>query len=358
MPFTAYYIDSRGEITKGLSEKEVRQAFESKEGLLWVDIEGTTEEDGQFLERIFHFHNLAIHDCVSRGVHRSKVEDFGDYLFIIVHGINHLAESETLETTELDLFLGAHLVVSNHNLPMFSIEAVKHAVEEYDGRPMKRGADFLAHAIIDALIHNIRPVIDVMFGVMDEVEEEVLRRPQQATLETIMKLKRSTIRLHRAVAPQSEVMNWISRGDFPVISKDAQMFYRDLSADTLRIEELNESIQGRADNALATYMSSVANRQNETMKLLAIVATIFMPLTLLAGIYGMNFEHMPELEWSWSYFAVVGFIFFVISVSVWILWLQKWIPFRQQRKALSRPLTVERDRLVNYVGHIKRWSHL
>ncbi|MDY6834365.1 MAG: magnesium/cobalt transporter CorA [Chloroflexota bacterium] len=358
MPFIAYYTDAGGTIKIIPSEEDVRQAFESKEGLLWVDIEGTTEEDGQFLERIFHFHNLPIHDCVSKGVHRSKVDNFGDYLFIIVHGINHLAESETLETTELDLFLGTRFVVSNHNLPMFSIEAVKHAVEKYDGRPMRRGADFLAHTIIDALIHNIRPIVDVMYSVMDDIEEEVLRTPQQSTLETIMQLKRSTIRLHRAVVPQTEVMNWMSRGDFSVISKDAQMFYRDLYADTLRIEELNISLQGRADNALATYMSSVANRQNETMKLLAIVATIFMPLTLLVGIYGMNFKHMPELEWSWSYFVVVGFIVFVIFASVWILWLQKWIPFRQPRKVLTRPFTIERDRLVNYVGHIKRWSHL
>ena len=356
MPFCAYYLDADGHLHTGLGEEEVRHVFESKQGLLWVDICDTTEEDGRFLEQVFQFHHLAVDDCVSSQVHPPKIDDLADCLFIIVHGVNHTAESNIVETTELALFLGQHYVVSNHNLPLYSVQGVKQAVEE-DGRPMKRGAVFLTHALIDALILNIMPTIDLMGDRADEIEEEVIRRPQRSTLELVMQLKRSTLRLHRIMAPQREVLNRLSRREFPLITSDAEIFYRDVYDRIVRLEDLNQTLRDRADNALATYLSSVANRQNETMKILAIVATIFMPLTLLAGIYGMNFEHMPELEWTWSYFAVLGLIGTVIVGAIWLLWARNWFPFARGRGIPVRPLVVDPERLVGYLGDVKRWRH-
>jgi magnesium transporter len=244
-------------------------------------------------------------------------------------------------------------VVSNHNLPLYSVEGVKRLVED-DGRPMKRGADFLAHAVSDALIDNILPTIDRLSDVAEEIEEEVIRHPRQMTLEAILKLKRSTLRIHRVMAPQREVLNRLSRGEFPIVKSEAQIFYRDIYDHLVRIEDLSQTIRDRADNALNTYLSSMANRQNDTMKVLSIVATIFLPLMLVAGIYGMNFEHMPELEWSWSYFAVLGFMGAVIIGAILWFWAKRWITWGRRRVMRVRLFTVEPERLIGYFGRAVR----
>ena len=355
MPFTAYYLSPEGDFQRDLNEEQIKIVFESKQGLLWVDIAETTEEDGKFLERIFGFHHLTIEDCVSPQIHAPKIDDFGDYIFIVVHGINHMAESEIVETAELAIFLGSHFMVSNHRLPLYSVGGIKHLVED-DGRPLRRGADFLTHALLDALIDNILPTIDKMSEVAEEIEEEVIRNPQQVTLEAILKLKRSTLRVHRVIAPQREVLNRLSRGEFPVVKEEAQIFYRDIYDRLVRIEDLTQNMRDRADNALTIYLSSVANRQNETMKVLAIVAVIFLPLTLLAGIYGMNFKYMPELEWKLGYFAVLGLIGTVITGAIWWFWVSRWITWGRKQVSRVRPFTVEPEKLIWYIGHLRKRS--
>ena len=179
MPYRAFYLDAQGILQKDLDETRIRAAFESGQGLLWVDVCETTEEDGRFLTTTYGFHRLAVEDCISTQIHPPKIDDFGDHLFIVVHGVNHLGESDIVETTEVAIFLGPHYVVSNHNDPMYSVDAITRLVEE-DGRPMRRGSDFLAHALVDTLIDNVLPTIDKMSEVADDIEEEVLRNPQRS----------------------------------------------------------------------------------------------------------------------------------------------------------------------------------
>ena len=357
MSFKAYYMSREGNLKSALNEEEVRAAFQSEQGLLWVDIYETTETDGDFLARNFGFHHLAVEDCVSPLIRPPKIDDFGSYLFLVVHGINHMGESDIVETTELNIFLGAHFVVSNHNNPLYSVDYVIRLVED-DGRPMKRGADFLAHALIDTLIDNVLPTVDKMSDFADSVEEEVIKSPQQSTLEAIMKLKRSVTRVHRVMAPQREVLNRMSRREFPIIREEALVFYRDVYDHIVRIEDMGQSLHDRADNALSTYLSSVANRQNETMKVLATVATIFMPLTLVAGIYGMNFEHMPELGWKWGYFGILIFMGTAIIVAVSWFWARKWLDWTRRRVFLVRPFAVDPEKLKGYIGSLTKWPRV
>lgn len=348
MPVKAYYLAPDGNLQRDLTESEIAQAYSSRQGLLWVDLPETTEEDGKFMEQSFGFHHLSVEDCVSTQIHPPKIDDFGKYLFIIAHGVNHAIASDIVETAELALFLGEHFVISSHSFPLYSVQAVQQMVEE-DGRPMKRGADFLAHAIIDALVDNVMPTIDRMSDVAEEIEIEVIRQPQQHILDGILKLKRSTLKVHRVMAPQREVLNRLSRGEFPVIKTEAQIFYRDVYDHVVRIEDLNQTVLDRADNALATYLSSVANRQNETMRVLSIVATIFLPLTLLAGIYGMNFEFMPELEWRWGYFMVLGIIGAVVLVVIWRFWASGWFAWGRRRMSWVKPFVIETRKLRGYL---------
>ncbi len=349
MSFKAYYLNPEGKLQRDLTENEIIKASESKQGLLWVDFPEMTEEDGQFMERNFHFHHLSIEDCVSTDIHPPKIDDFSDHIFIIVHGINHIAESEIVETAELAFFLGEHFVISCHSFPLYSVNAVQQMVEE-DSRPMRRGADFLTHTIIDTLVDNVVPTIDRMNDVAEEIEIEVIHRPHQNVLDGILKLKRSSLKVHRIMAPQREVLNRLSRGEFPMIKPEAQIFYRDIYDHIVRIEDLNQTILDRTDNAIATYLSSVGNRQNETMKVLSVVATIFMPLTLLVGIYGMNFEYMPELGWRWGYFAILGIIGVVTLVLLWRFWVGGWFAWGRKRMSWMKPFIIETRKLRGYLA--------
>jgi len=353
MPVRAYFLTKDGKLQHDPSEEQIKAASESGEGLLWVDITETTEEDGKFLERVFKFHHLAVEDCVSALIHPPKIDDFDDYLFIVVHGINHVVESDVVETAELAIFLGRNFVVSNHNTPLYSAEAIRQKVET-DGRPMRHGADFLAHSLVDTLIDNVLPTIDKMSDVAQDIEEETIRNPQPPTLEAILKLKRSTVRVHRVMAPQREVINRLSRGEFPIIRTEAQIYYRDIYDHLVRIEDLNQTIRDRADNALATYLSAVANRQNETMKVLSIIASIFLPLTLVAGIYGMNFDYMPELKWEWAYFAVLGFMAVVIVGVIWWFWAKNWLAWGRKRAVWISPFYVGPEKLLGHIGRMAR----
>ncbi|MFC2033442.1 magnesium/cobalt transporter CorA [Chloroflexota bacterium] len=353
MPYTAYYLAPDGVLHRDLTKDQIKSNYDSGDGLLWIDTSKTTNEDGQFLESVFKFHQLAIEDCISTNMHPPKVDDFGCYLFLIVHGVNYAVESDVVETAELALFLGNNYVVSSHSYPLLSVEFVKELVER-DGQPMRRSADFLAYSIVDALVNNVMPAIDKMTEITEDIEEEVLRKPQQKTLEAILKLKRSAVHLHRVMAPQREVLNRMSRGDFKLIGDDAKVFYRDIYDHIVRIEDLNQTTRDMTDNALATYMSSIGNKQNEVMKILSIVAAIFLPLGLLTGIFGMNFTNMPELNISWGYYAVIGFIGFAILFILGIFWTQGWVNWGRRKISIPKTFMVDKSKLLGRLGHLKR----
>ena len=193
-----------------------------------------------------------------------------------------------------------------------------------------------------------------MTEIAEDIEQDVIRQPQQATLEAILKLKRSAVRIHRVMAPQREVLNRISRGDFGFVGEDARIFYRDIYDHIVRIEDLNQTVRDMTDNALATYLSSVANKQNEVMKILSIVAAIFLPLGLLTGIFGMNFVNMPELNLSWGYYAVLGFIGFAVLIVISLFWARGWINWGRRITSIPKTLTVDRSKLLGYVRLKKR----
>ena len=301
----AFYLTPDRKLLSELSVEQIKDSLATGEGLLWVDIEENTSEDAQFLTDVFCFHPLVIADCVSKNIHPPKIDEFEDYIFIIIHGINYYIESDIVETTEMALFIGKNYVVSSHDVPSRSIASVMGRVKA-DGRPMRRGADMLAHDIMDALVDNIMPTIDELNEKCADIEAEVVEHPRKETLSSILQLKRSVLALNRVMSPQRELVSTLARGDYAVISEKAQIYYRNIYDHLVRIETLTQNLRDLADSALATYLSSVSNRMNEVMKVLSVVAAIFLPLALVAGIYGMNFAYMPELQWRYGYFGAIG----------------------------------------------------
>ena len=344
MPYHSYYYSDDGELTSELSVSGLKKALNSGRGLLWVDVYETTPADGVLLTDLFHFHRLAVEDCVEERVHPPKIDDYENHLFAIFHGINHSAESAVVDTAELALFLGSNYVVTNHNFHLYSVDEVRQQVQT-SGRPMRHGSDFLAYSLVDALVDNVLPTIDLLTDISAHVEEDALGVPRQATLEAILRIKRSVRRIHRTMVPQRELLNRLSRGEYTVVNEKSLFYFRDVYDHLVLIEDLTMSIRDGVDNALSTYLSSVGNRQNETMKVLAVVGAIFLPLTLLAGIYGMNFDYMPELSWRYAYFVVLGVMLVAITGALFAFWRRGWIRPSRAGTKIADTFAVERERL-------------
>lgn len=354
MPRTTYYFDADEDLRRDLGDEEVRAAVRSGQGLLWTDISETSQEDADWLTNLFDFHPLTVETCLSSQIHTPSVQDLVGYLFLVLHGVNYTSESELVEITELDLFIGPNYVVSSHNSYLYSVAAVASQVEEQHGRLLNRGPDFLAHSLIEALIYNIQPSVDALTDRSDEIEEDIFRKLHPSILEAILQVKRSALRLRRAFVPQGAVLSRLRREQFDQITADAEVFYRDAYDRLTRLQGSVEILRERSDTLLTTYLSAIAHQQNETMKTLSVFAAIFLPLSLLAGIYGMNFEHMPELQHRWAYPAVLGVMGTVAASTIWWFWLRTW--FTASRRRLERfvPASVDPERLMGHVSRLAR----
>lgn len=303
---SSYFRGGDGQVTRDLTPSQMAAALASPGGLLWVDLEHASQEEAGLLTDVFGFHHLAVNDCLNRHIDTPKIDDYGQYLFIISQGIRFHARSERLETTELDLFLGPNYVVSFHSHHLAAVDDVRRRTTE-DGPLAGHSADFLAHALLDALVDQFQPVVEEMDQAVDALEEAVLANPQQRLLQDMLLLKRNAQRLRRTLLPQRDAVNRFARGEFPrLVSEETHIYFRDIYDHLVRVEDMVESLRDLTESVLGTYLSAVNNRMNEVMKVLSIVATIILPLTLISGIYGTNFENLPELGWQWGYFGMLG----------------------------------------------------
>ncbi len=354
MPHTSFYLDPRGELSRELDAAQLLSLVAGGDGVLWLDIDAPDANDRSLLIDGLGFHPIAVETCIEPGTHNARIEDFGSYLFLNARGVDYTQKGDILQTTDLGMFIGRTYVVTVHDAFMHSVEAVRKLVES-DAKRLMSSPSLLAHAHLDALIQVIRPALDRMSDHADAVEDQVIESPNESALAAIMTLKRSSLGLNRALLPQREVLSRLGRREFSLIAGEADLYFRDLFEDLVRVQGMNDTIRERADTCLATYLSSVSNRQNEIMKVLSIVATIFMPLGLIAGIFGMNFENMPGLDYRWGYFAVWGLTLFAFGLTIWLLWLNRWIAARIQdlrSKRLGRfiPTAVDPVRLTAFAG--------
>ncbi|MBI4219065.1 MAG: magnesium transporter CorA family protein [Chloroflexi bacterium] len=353
MAYRSFYLPKDGEIRKDLSEDEISRLAKSRKGVLWVDVPETTEDDGEFLARAFGFHHLAIEDCVDPDIHPPKVDDFGDYLFLVVHGINHAREGESVETTELSIFVGPGYVVSAHNSPLYSVEAVVQRVDA-DPALLGRGPAFLTYLLIDTLVANILPTVDRLSEVADELDVTALREPDPSIMEVIRNLKRSAARIQRAMVPQRELIHRLSRHEYALIGPEAGVYLRDTYDSMVSISDLLHVVREGADATISNYMSALGMRQNASVQRLETIAAVFLPLTLLAGVYGMNFDNMPELRWEWGHFVVSGFMGAVIvGTAIWLGAL-RWVLAGRRRLIRGVSFAVSPDRLLGYAGRALR----
>lgn len=303
---------------------ELPHLLEAAGALVWVDLEAPALDEVAVLSEVFHFHPLTIDDCLNTFVDPAKVDDYGDYLFLIAQGIAFSGAAEMVSTTELDLFIGRSYVVSFHQQPLAAVTDTRDRCAR--GAPVPaRGAGWLAHALLDALVDHLLPVVQELDETIAALEDEALGQPGHDLIDRLTTVKRGTLRLRRLVAPQRDVINRLSRGDFAhLVPEETRMYYRDIYDHLVRLEDMTESLRDLGDTVINTYLATTNNRMNEVMKALSLVATIFLPLTLLASVFGTNFSPTYESFGWWGFLAMCLFMLLSIGVAVWVFHRRRW----------------------------------
>lgn len=317
------YFPSKGAPQKNLPVDALSNALADADGLLWLSLEhAESDEINLILRDTFHFHPLAIEDCFTDGVEPPKIDDYGNYLFIVAAAILTDNDFSSLETRELNIFLGSNYVVTNYlGEAMLPIETVWNQLER-DERLHENGADFLCHAILDVLVDNLMPLLDRMDEEIEYLEDLVLSKPNPSTLERILTLKHAIMSLRRIISPLREMVNRLSRDEFPMIDRQSRIYFRDIYDHLVRIQDMSESIRDIVSSAQDIYLNSTSLRLNEVMKALTIVSTIFLPMSFFAGVYGMNFHYFPEITWKFGY-PLAWCIFIAIPVTMLIYFKKK-----------------------------------
>ena len=319
------YRPGTPKIIEGKTVEDLPELLKDKSAVIWVDMESPTADDERVLLDVFHFHPLTVEDC-RENRHYPKIEEFNDYIYFIVHGVTANTSPDRFNTIELDGFLGPNYVITYHHDMFRSINNVKQLLRT---TPIacQRGSAFLLHQILDQVVDFYSPVLDDFDDRIDKLEDDIftLRRPNNQILSEIMDLKRSVLRLRRISGKQMDILHRMSRGEFALIPEEMRPFYRDVYDHLVRVVDLAESYRDLISGSLEAYLSVVSNRLNEIMKVLTIFSAVMLPLTFIAGVYGMNFDNMPELHSRYGYYAAWA-IMLIVAVGMLLFFKRRgWI---------------------------------
>ena len=323
------YRSGAERVEEGFAAEELPKLLAEENSVVWVDFLSETEAElnraRDILLNVFKFHPLTVEDCFETR-NQPKVEAFPNYIYLIVHGVRPETNSANFVTKELDAFLGKNFVVTFHIERFKSIKNVKQHIRA-STFACQRGAAYLMHQILDQIVDLYMPVVDDFDEAINSLEERVfqMKNSDNAILEEIMDLRRSVARLKRISARQLEVIYRISHGEFPQIPEQVLPFYRDVHDHLQRISDLAENYRDLVAGLFDIHFSVVANKTNDVMKLMAIFSAIMLPLSLIAGIYGMNFENMPELKTRNGYYFTLLLMLAVAFGLLYYFWRRGWI---------------------------------
>jgi magnesium transporter len=270
--------------------------------VVWVDVVGLGDANLiAAIGEVFGLHRLALEDVVN--VHqRAKVEDYGDHVFIVGR---MATEGPDFATEQLSMFLGKGHILTFQEKAGDCFDPVRNRIRNSKGKIRKYGTDYLAYALLDAIVDHYFPVLESYGDRLETLEAEILANPSAPTLGRIYSAKRDLISMRRVVWPQRESLSQLLRDPGDLVSDETQLYFRDCYDHAVQVMDLVESYREIAGGLVDAYLSQVSNRMNEVMKVLTIIATIFIPITFVAGVYGMNFSVMPELQWAWGYPAAL-----------------------------------------------------
>lgn len=313
-----------------LDERELTAAqqcrpFRTSPGISWINLDGVHQlEVLETIGAAFDLHPLVLEDIVNT-THRPKQEDFDDYLFLVLKMPHFDRAAASVNLEQVSLILGPGYVLSFQEQPGDVFDGVRQRLQVNKGRLRKMGADYLAYVLLDSVVDSYFAILEHLGEAIERLEEDIVSRPSPDAQSRIHHFKREMILLRKAVWPLRELISGLQRGESQLITDTTDIFLRDVYDHTIQIIDTVETLRDVLSGLLDLYMTSIGNRMNEIMKVLTIMATIFIPLTFIAGIYGMNFDHMPELHWPWSY-PLLWLVMLVVAGGMLVYFRRKrWI---------------------------------
>ena len=307
--------------------KSIKECFPFKEQptVTWINIDGLGQmELIEKLGECYGLHSVIIEDILNTD-QRPKMEDFETYVYIVLKMLFYDERNKAIDAEQVSILLGSNFVISLQERPGDVFETIRERIRNAKGRIRKMGSDYLAYALIDAIVDNYFLILEKVGENIESLEEQLINDPAPQTLRAIHDSKREMIFLRRSVWPLRELISGLLRNETKLVKKNTQIFLRDLYDHTIQVIDTIESLRDMASSMIDIYLSSVSNRMNEVMKVLTIIATIFIPLTFISGIYGMNFKHMPELEWTGGYFVVLSGMAIIGILMLIYFKRKKWI---------------------------------
>ena len=291
--------------------------------VVWADVSDPTSRDFEELAEEFGFHHLSIEDC--RNEHqRPKIEEYAGYYFMVLYEAELSGPNDRLELRELNIFLGKNYLVTVHSRPIRAIETTRRLWSEWSDRS-DQGSGLLAYLLIDAIVDDYLPLLDVISDRMDVLEDSIFGEFQAGAIEEIFIIKKKLLYLRRAVTPLRDVFNTLLRREQPIFPRETHVYFQDVFDHLIRVADTIDTLRDMLGSTMDAYLSVSGNRMNQVMKRLTSISTILMSVTLIAGIYGMNFERMPELKWRFGYvFALLSMIGVGLALYAYLKKV-KWI---------------------------------
>jgi magnesium transporter len=294
------------------------------ESITWVDVGGVHKmEILESFGKQFQLHSLLLEDIANTD-QRPKLDDYETCLFLVMKMLS-VTDRQEIVVEQVSLVLGPNFVLSFQENGADVFTSVRDRLRGGKGRLRQSGADYLLHALVDAIVDQYFEVLEMLGEKIEAMQDLVISDPKPETLHRIHALKRQLMFLRRAVWPLREAANNLSRSECPFLRESTKVFFRDLYDHVVQIVDTIETLREMVSAGLDIYLSSISYRSNAVMKVLTIITTIFMPLTFIVGIYGMNFEHMPELRWEWGYPLVIGLMVVIAIAMLGFFKQKKWM---------------------------------
>lgn len=298
--------------------------YKEEKGTTWIDFIGIHDVISvQQVCQHFNIHPLTIEDIISTE-QRPKLEENEDYIYVVVKMLEYDIATGRIMVEQVSLLLGHNYVISFQEKEGDTFEAVRSRLRAGKGRIRNNGSDYLFYALLDTIVDNYFLILEKFADNLEEIEVEILENPTHSSLASLYNLKRETVILRRSVWPVREVVHMLEREDLILIKKETRIYLRDVYDHTIRIIETIENFRDVLSGMVDLYQSTISNRLNMVMKVLTIISTIFIPLTFIVGVYGMNFVHMPELEWKFGYLGVWVIMIAVLFGMIYFFKKKKW----------------------------------
>ncbi|MFH1174970.1 MAG: magnesium/cobalt transporter CorA [archaeon] len=327
---TTHVYDKKKKALLKEEAKNVKQYVNNPDFVIWLDLEMANEQEILLVKEAFGFHDLTLDD-IKKFTALPKVDEYDEYLFVIFHRIYYDARQKSLVVREIDFALGKNYLVSAHEVEFPSINAMRKKIE-INPIILAQGPDFLLHGNIDYFIDQYLPIIDLWDDELAMIEEEVIRGRNKNAMRKLLTMKRNIISFKKSIGPQRDFIDKLTRTNSAFITKKAVAYFKDISDHIHRAYISLEAIRDIATSTFDAYVSMINNRLAETsnklnsvMHRLTVISTVFLPLTFITGLYGMNFHYMPELYWRWGYFAVLGVIAMTVIIMLFYFKKNKWM---------------------------------